>query len=76
MSGFELTLLELQHILVVVRAHRATMTERKTLLEEKRRLGWDGPTEEALLACENELHLLNGIIAKLWRQELNELSKK
>lgn len=61
-----LTQLELQHVIVLCRVHRNTMIDRKLALEEKRRLGWDGPNEAAILAVENELFILNGIIAKLW----------
>jgi hypothetical protein len=71
-----LTLLELQHLIVLCRAHRGNVTERKIALEEKRRLGWDGVVEEAILACENELHVLNGVVSKLWMLELDYLKKQ
>lgn len=75
LSGLQLTLLEVQHTLVIVRVHRLAISERMLQLQEKLRLGWDGPTSEAVLVCDNELHLLNGIIAKLWQRELELLAK-
>lgn len=71
-----LSQLELQHIIVLCRVHRNEMVHKKLGLEEKRRLGWDGPTEEAILAAENELTLLNGLIAKLWVLEQEGFKKQ
>lgn len=75
LSGLQLTVLEVQHTLVIVRVHRLAISERMLQLQERLRLGWDGPTSEAILVCDNELHLLNGIIAKLWQRELELLAK-
>jgi hypothetical protein len=62
----KLTVLELEHLIGIMRAAKARMVAERIALEERTRASVDGHIQEALLAVTNELYLMTEIIRKLW----------
>lgn len=62
-----LTKLEVEHIVVICRKHRDKLRQDKLELQERHRAHVDGDINDALLALDNELFLLTGIVSKLWK---------
>jgi hypothetical protein len=62
-----LSRLEVEHLIALVRVHKANMMQKKLELEERSRAHVDGSIHEAILICAAEVLLLQSIAGKLWR---------
>jgi len=62
----DLTTLELHTILRCLRSAKQTLEDSWNLLEAKREAMGDGDTDQALLAVENNLYVVNTALRKIW----------